>query len=63
MQLASLSSSYSEKKLWAKNYKNEPFPKDPRKILVGRKFKLSDFSDEEEENSAVVMEEEENEVL
>ena len=49
--------------MWAKNFKNEPFPKELKRRLIGHKFKFSDFSDEEEDNSGVVEEEDEIEVL
>lgn len=58
-----LASSYSEKRILAKTFKNEPFPKELKRRLIGHKFKFSDFSDEEEDNSGVVEEEDEVEVM
>lgn len=54
--------NYSERAIWAKNFKNEPFPKDPIRRLSGHNIKVLDFSDDEEEG-AVVLEEEEGEAL
>ena len=58
-----MASSYSEKRIWAKTFKYEPFPKELTRRLIGHKFKFSDFSDEEEGRSDVVEEEDEIEVV
>ena len=48
-----LTSSRSDKSLWARSYKNEPIPARLRARILGRKYEFDDNTDSDEEIIAV----------